>query len=122
MRRLHEAEKTHRRQRFREKALQRETTRRARVDWIARVDSEWVGWFDRTVFMDESVFVSSASNRRASCVSSDTQGRVYAFVRKSGRIPIAVLSGMCGNEVLPLVILPSSLTAHNYRDLSEEFY
>ena len=59
-RRLHEGGKEQRRERLKEAALLNQTVRDMRVEWVERVSREWAGWFDRTVFVDECVFQSSA--------------------------------------------------------------
>jgi len=49
-------------------------------------------------------------------------GPFFNYVRRSGRVSLAVFGGICGNEVLPLFIIPGSFTAKVYRDLLENLY
>jgi len=121
-RRLHEGGKEQRRERLKEAALLNEAVRDKRVDWVMRVDCEWAGWFDRTIFVDECVFQSSACQRRTQWISADQEGRVFKYVRRSGRVSIAVFGGICGNEVLPLFVLAGSLKGETYRDILSLLY
>ena len=74
------------------------------------------------MFVDECTFESSPRHRAKTRRSSDENGPFFNYVRRSGRVSLAVFGGICGNGVLPLSIIPGSFTAEVYRDLLESPY
>ena len=122
IRRLHEGGKTPRVGRLKEAALLNPAVRARRLQWAEEQGREWAWWHDRTVFVDECIFESSPCHRTKSWRSTDENGPFFNYVRRSGRVSLAVFGGICGNEVLPLFIIPGSFTAEVYRDLLENLY
>jgi len=104
IRRLHEGGKTPRVGRLKEAALLNPAVRAKRLQWAEEQGREWAWWSDRTVFVDECIFESSPCHRTKTWRSSDENGPFFNYVRRSGRVSLAVFGGICGNEVLPLFI------------------
>lgn len=119
-RRLREGGRKPRRERLKEAALNYASVREKRSAWCQQHREE-AGWADRTVFVDGAVFCSSAGHRRLQWVSaSDSQP--IRYVRRSGRVSIAVFGGIYRDTSLPLVILPGSLTCELYKLILEKYY
>lgn len=122
LRRISSAGLVLRTMRQREEALWQASTQEKRRVWAGGVVRDWEGWYEETVYVDESIFASNPNHKKRYWRPKNIRGRDTQWVRNSGRISVGCFGGLCGDELLPLYIINKGFDQWQYIDFLQELY